>query len=79
MKLLQKNSYLVPHPHNIFSSVIRDEEDGEPHSKKELIQLAKEIANASKEIVKFGNRACQKCSDKRLKAVGRIIMSEKNI
>jgi len=47
----------------------RDEEEGQPHSKKELIELAKEIATASKEIVKLGQRACEKCNDKRLKSV----------
>lgn len=47
----------------------RDEEEGEPHSKKELIELAKEIATASKEIVKLGQKACEKCNDKRLKSV----------
>ncbi|KXJ18815.1 Vinculin [Exaiptasia diaphana] len=51
-----------------MSKYMRDEEEGQPHSKKELIELAKEIANASKEIVKLGHKAFDKCNDKRLKS-----------
>ena len=47
-------------------------EEGEPYSKKELIGLAKEIANESKEVVKHARKVANQCSDRRLKQVQRV-------
>ena len=49
--------------------VCRDAEEGEPYSKKELIDLAKQIATESREVVKHARKVADQCSDKRLKQV----------
>ena len=49
--------------------IVSEEEEGTPHSKKELIALAKQIANESKEVVKHASKVARQCSDKRLRQV----------
>ena len=50
---------------------LRDAEEGQPHrSKKELIDLAKEIAAASKEVSAYSAKIAKNCPDKRVSQVG---------
>ena len=49
----------------------RDAEEGQPNrSKKELIDLAKEIAAASKEVSAYSAKIAKNCPDKRVSQVG---------
>lgn len=50
-----------------MSQFMRDAEEGQPHrSKKELIDLAKEIAAASKEVSVYSAKIAKNCPDKRV-------------
>lgn len=50
-----------------MSQFMRDAEEGQPHrSKKELIDLAKEIAAASKEVSAYSAKIAKDCPDKRV-------------
>ena len=48
---------------------LRDSDSGDLESRKELIQLAKAIANDTKELIKLAKAAANACTDRRLKQV----------
>ena len=44
-------------------------EEGEVHSKKELINTARQIAKESEDVIKMARKVADACTDKRMKRV----------
>ena len=55
---------------------LSEEEEGQPRSKKQLIALAKEIANASRDVSAYASKVAKDCPDRRVSQVNKHLRAQ---